>query len=345
MKISRTFWYAFAFASLFQLITTTVLGQTDNDGNMRIYWYNDQVRTNNNDDWGTDEHSWYHYLRENADLGHNGGGWEAEWCDTRNCGSGCTQTSNNGWNVDPFPGGVGNTIPTQYRLRYRYWEDDRGNRCSYNSEWYGNNDDDHDDRTSNYNIRQGCPRVWTYYGWQGASSRNQHNSRSWYSPPRPNFARANGSSGTVTVCGPQNVTLTSGGKQCGSSRYIWYVGGTHIGTVNGSLTYYVSSNTTFTVYTRDNSGNSYSSRTVTVNVTSAPTANAGGNISQCSTANITTNGASATGSGLSYSWAWSASSGTAALSGASSLNGWTLNPSTNSGSGTLTLTVSSPGCP
>ncbi|MDC0303966.1 hypothetical protein OAL15_03040 [Flavobacteriales bacterium] len=317
---------------------TEVSAQTDTDGAMRIFHYTDYFYTNNDDEGGNDEHTWYYYRREEADFIGANNAWDQSICTARNCGGGCYGYP--AWGLDRTYNQ--SNIPTQFRMRGRYWENDRGSRCAYNTVWYGNSDDDYNNWEQQYNVRQGCPYVWTYYGWQGSFWRNVHYTRTYYSSPRPNYARANGS-GSYSHCGPQTITLSSAGKQCGNSRYYWYRNGVFIGSTTGTLSYYNSGTATFTVYTNDQGANSLWNRSMTVTMTAVPTANAGSDITHCSTGNITTNGASATGS--TYLWTWAASSGSAVLSSATSLNGWVLNPSSDSGSGTLTLTVSSPGCP
>lgn len=320
----------------------TALGQTDSDGAMRIYHYTDNFYTDNNDEWGTDEHTWYYYRREEGDLIGCNNCWDQELCYARNCGGGCYGYP--GWGFDRTYNQA--TVPTQFRMRGRYWEDDRGSRCSFDDPWYGNSDDDYNNWEQQYNVRQGCPYVWTYYGWLGSYWRNVHYSRTYYTSPRPDYARVNGVSGTYNQCGPGWITLQSAGRQCTTSRYYWYRNGTYIGnTTSGSFSYYNTGAATFTVYTNDQGANSYWSQTVTVNFSNPPTANAGTNISQCWSGgafNVTT-GASATNYS-SVSWQIVAGSG-ATLSNTTSLTGCTLTPSVNNGSVTVRLTTSSPGCP
>lgn len=318
----------------------SVNAQTDSDGAMRVFMYTDYIYTDNDDEWGTDEHTHKLWRQEWGDASGNGTGWDQYACWGMNCGGGCQGTVN--WGLD-YNFYNQSTVPTQNRIQAEYFEDDGGDRCNYDNPWYGNSDDDRNQWTQNYNVRTGCPYVWTYLGWQGSLWRNVHYSRFYYSSPRPDNAYANGSSGTVSICGPQTITLSSAGRQCTSSLYYWYKDGVYIGNTTGSLSYYATTSGTYTVYTNDQGANSIWNRSVVVNITSPPTANAGAAITQCGTAAITTDGASHSGTSVLWSW-----SGTAAtLAGATSINGWTLAPTsaTTAGSGTLTLTVSTPGCP
>ncbi|MBL4586369.1 MAG: DUF2341 domain-containing protein, partial [Flavobacteriales bacterium] len=308
--------------------------QLDTDGAMRIFHYTDYFYTNNNDEWGTDEHTWYYYRREAGDALGNGNGWNQSICYARNCGGGCYGYP--GWGDDRTYNQ--SSVPTQFRMRGRYWEDDHSGRCSYDTHhWYHNTDDDYNNWEQQYNVRQGCPFVWTYYGWRGSYWRNVHYTRTYYTSPRPDYATANNVSGTLNICGAAWVTLRTNGRQCGSSRYYWYRNGTYIGnTTSTAYSVYVSSNSTYTVYTNDQGANSYWNRSVIVNISTAASGSAGSNITQCGTGLITTNGASAANYS-SVAWSWSGSSAT--LSNNTSLNGWTLQPVAASGSGTLTLTI------
>jgi hypothetical protein len=325
------------------ILPRVTFAQTDTDGAMYERFRCEAVTTNNNDEGGTDEHTWVHWLRDNPDYGNNGTGWEVNnYCWSRNCGGGCSQWSGSHFTSHTWPANA--TFPTQWYLLYRYWEDDHGGRCSYDTHhWWHNHDDDYRSDNDYLDARPGCPRVSYYYGWRGANNRNRHYSDVYWTSPRPDYLTAS----TTTVCGTQNVTLSTAGKACSSSIYRWYRNGAYYtqGTA-ASITVSVNSTQTWWVYTRDQNSNSYDRREVTITVTSAPTVDAGVPVDQCGTGNFTQNDATVTGgTGVTYSWAYTSYTGTAALTGATTLDDWVLNPSTNSGSGLLTLTVSSTGCP
>ncbi|MCF8278034.1 MAG: DUF2341 domain-containing protein [Flavobacteriales bacterium] len=334
----RNYRLLFFLASLITVFSATA--QTDSDGAMRVFMYTVYIYTDNNDEWGTDEHTHKLWRQEWGDASGNGTGWDQSACWGMNCGGGCQGTVN--WGLD-YNYYNQSTVPTQNRIYSEYWEDDWGDRCTYDTPWYADNDDDRNTWDQNYNVRTGCPYVWTYLDWQGSYWRNVHYSRFYYSSPRPDNAYANGTSGTLDLCGAQNISLTSAGKQCGSSTYYWYKDGVYIGQSTGTLTYYASTSGTYTVYTNDQSTNSIWGRDVIVNIASPPTANAGADVTNCGTTGMITAGA--TGSAGTVAWTWSGTAAT--LGSASSLTGCTINPtsSTTAGTGTLTLTISSAGCP
>lgn len=284
------------------LIQPILMSQTDNDGNMRIIvsfteTYFHYAGSNIDDTAGDEEHNIRFYARDRGDV--DNASWRGGATFSHNCQGECYWNHSDYWAMDNT---YGSTVPTQYDLRYVYWEDDcydcfrctstflgvctgwscdqcsrtvyNGSSCSCSGNILcggGCNGEDrlYDITLNGLSIRDAAPG-WTFKGYfDGDFSSNSDRPVTgisvYWTPPRPDFALANGQSGSITICQGQSVSLSTAGAEW-NGIYRWRTsGGTFVGDGN-PITVTPASTTTYRVWTRNGSLQSISYRDVTVNV-------------------------------------------------------------------------------
>lgn len=286
------------------------LADGDMDITMRVTW----AYIETNDEYFGDEYTWKYWGADNADL--DGQGWRGGNCFT-------ADSSSSGWfdvgDQDLFSQSYGSTVPRYLQLRGESWEDDRGGRCDLNEngEWYEDDDDQHcgpTTLTSTLDYRALPPVSWS--SWIDAFSTGCGDNdmgaevRVYWTPPRPDNAKANGSASGATVCQGAQATLSSDGGAVFGGSYYWETsGGAYVGTAN-PLVLTPGGTTDYRVYTRNGSVNSKSYRQVRVTVAGPPPANAGSDKTICRGESVLL---TASG-GTAYTWSTGATSASITVS-------------------------------
>ena len=264
-----------------------LMAQADTDGAIRMIVRFDYVYYNvSNWDAGTNNENTIKMWA--ADYpNYDGYGWRGGSVHTASCWTTCYSDvvpdywayDIYDWSEDP------NYVALQYQTRVEYWEDDcfscsggsiclsgcsGGDRYAYQCGCPCGCDCSCDD---NYlyedqiplDIRTMAPgwgnRGWWNYGnvWDDISI--------YWTPPRPDYARANGQS-SYTICKGGAFTLTSTGAEFGGD-YRWYRSGTYLGDFGTSWVTTAPTTTgayNYDVYTNHGSLNSLSYRRVVVTV-------------------------------------------------------------------------------
>lgn len=204
------------------------------------------------------------WFRDNANL--DGNDWVGGSCYQYGANEGSYPLWSPTYNDEIFNVIYGTNVPNFYQVRIDAWEDDRGDRCSYDGSCFICDADDvrcgPTQIGGDNNFRNaGPPCNWNETEVFGAGGNcDQYGIRvgSYYTPAVPSVT------GTLTACG--SVTLTASGATYGGS-YLWFnapSGGSQL--FNGS-SYTINTVGTQTVYVEINNGcPSLQRRAVTVTV-------------------------------------------------------------------------------